>query len=282
MLIPAGRASRAGACRFPAASPCAPANNIPSAELTVTRHQSRVQAHSPVRSSPRPRPRDGTGGASASPRASHPAVTGNARRGWGQAIEHGPGTTAQLTSVDLQSGSSLNACDLASHGEKGVFGTAGVEPCLRAGAGICRPRRSHRSVCVRLQLNDRRMGVKIVAGSLRRGSPRGSCRSVASEACCRLVRLGLHSGRPGMPRSPGRSSGVRPMRVATRKLASDWYRYRPRGLGASRPSSRARCTACARVWTPSLLYMCRVWVLIVLTDTNNSEAISGAGRLVGR
>ena len=34
---------------------------------------------------------------------------------WGQAIEHGPGTTAQLTSVDLQSGSSLNTCDLASH-----------------------------------------------------------------------------------------------------------------------------------------------------------------------
>jgi hypothetical protein len=26
------------------------------------------------------------------PRASHPAVTGSARRGWGQAIEHGPGT----------------------------------------------------------------------------------------------------------------------------------------------------------------------------------------------
>jgi hypothetical protein len=34
---------------------------------------------------------------------------------WEQAIEHGPGTTAQLTFVDLQSASSLNACDLASH-----------------------------------------------------------------------------------------------------------------------------------------------------------------------
>ncbi len=34
---------------------------------------------------------------------------------WGQAIEHGPGTTAQLTSLDLQSGSSLDTCDLASH-----------------------------------------------------------------------------------------------------------------------------------------------------------------------
>ncbi len=27
------------------------------------------------------------------PRASHPAITSGARRGWGQAIEHGPGTT---------------------------------------------------------------------------------------------------------------------------------------------------------------------------------------------
>ena len=35
---------------------------------------------------------------------------------WGQAIEHGPGTTAQLIIiVDLQSSSSLNACDLVSH-----------------------------------------------------------------------------------------------------------------------------------------------------------------------
>src|SRR5436305_11655131 len=58
------------------------------------------------------------------PRASHPAVTSSARRGRGQAIEHGPGTTAQLTSVDLQSGSSLNACDLASHGESEVRGAA--------------------------------------------------------------------------------------------------------------------------------------------------------------
>jgi len=59
-------------------------------------------------------------------------------------------------------------------------------------------------------------------------------------------------------------------------------RYRLRGVGASRPRSRARSTACARVWTPSLAYMRRVWVLIVLTDTTSSEAISGPGRLVGR
>jgi hypothetical protein len=41
---------------------------------------------------------------------------------WGQAIEHGPGTTAQLTSVDLQSDSSLVTCDLASHVAEAVVG----------------------------------------------------------------------------------------------------------------------------------------------------------------
>ena len=94
-----------------------PRHNIPSCEALLHGASTGVYSRSPVRSSPRPHPRDGTGSASASPRASHPAVTGSARRGRGQAIEHGPGTTAQLTSVDLQSGGSLNACDLASHGE---------------------------------------------------------------------------------------------------------------------------------------------------------------------
>jgi hypothetical protein len=49
------------------------------------------------------------------PRASHPAITRNARRGGDRPTEHVPGTTAQLTSVDLQSSSSLNVCDLTSH-----------------------------------------------------------------------------------------------------------------------------------------------------------------------
>ena len=40
---------------------------------------------------------------------------GQRTSGRGQAIEHGPGTTAQLTSVDLQSSSSLVSCDIASH-----------------------------------------------------------------------------------------------------------------------------------------------------------------------
>jgi hypothetical protein len=46
----------------------------------------------------------------ASPRASHPAVTGGARRGQGQVVEHGPGTTRSPQLI-LQSGSSLVSCD---------------------------------------------------------------------------------------------------------------------------------------------------------------------------
>ncbi len=103
-----------------------PRHDIPSCEALLHGPSTGVYSRSPVRSSPRPRRRDGTSGASASPRASHPAVTGNARQGQGQAIEHGPGTTTQLTSVDLQSGSSLNACELASHGEYEVSGIAGA------------------------------------------------------------------------------------------------------------------------------------------------------------
>jgi hypothetical protein len=81
-----------GTRRFPAAVP-KPRNNIPPCEALVHEASTGVHSRSPVRSSPRPRLRDGTGSASVSPRASHPAVTGSARQGQGQAIEHGPGTT---------------------------------------------------------------------------------------------------------------------------------------------------------------------------------------------
>ena len=70
-----------------------PRHDIPPREALLHEASTGVQSRSPVRSSPRPRPRDGTGGASAFPRASHPAVTGSARQGRGQAIEHGPGAT---------------------------------------------------------------------------------------------------------------------------------------------------------------------------------------------
>jgi hypothetical protein len=56
-----------------------PALAHPSCGLRFTRHQSRFTFFT--------RP------ACASPRASHPAVTGDARRGRGQVAEHGPGTT---------------------------------------------------------------------------------------------------------------------------------------------------------------------------------------------
>jgi hypothetical protein len=52
--------------------------------------------------------------------------------------------------------------------------------------------------------------------------------------------------------------------------------------GDSRPSSRARVTAAARLCTSSLAYTLRMCVLIVFSDTNSSAAISGAERLVGR
>ena len=113
-----------------------PRHGVPPCEALLHGASTGVYSRSPVRSSPRLRPRGGTGGASAFPRASHPTVTGSARQGWGQAIEHGPGTTAQLTSVDLQSSSSLNACDLASHGEEQGTGSIEADTCNATSAGI--------------------------------------------------------------------------------------------------------------------------------------------------
>ncbi len=106
----------AGACRFAAAGPCT-RRHIPSTGSRLTRHQRGFKPFArPVFPSPV---------ATRMERAAlglfvpgfAPRRPGAERRtpGWGQAIEHGPGTTAQLTSFDLQSGSSLNACDLASH-----------------------------------------------------------------------------------------------------------------------------------------------------------------------
>ena len=85
-------ASPTGTRRFPAAVPL-PRHDIPPCEAPLHEASTGVQSRSPVRSSPRPRLRGGTGDASAFPRASHPTVTGSARQGRGQAIEHGPGTT---------------------------------------------------------------------------------------------------------------------------------------------------------------------------------------------
>ncbi len=67
-----------------------------------------------------------------------------------------------------------------------------------------------------------------------------------------------------------------------RRPADGGLDQRLREEGDSRPSSRARLTASARLCTPSLAYTLRRCVRIVFSDTNSSAAISGARRLVGR
>jgi hypothetical protein len=77
-----------------AASPCTPLQH-PTARGSASRGINESSSNSPVRSSPRLKPPDGTGAPWAFPRASHPADQGpdDARQGRGQAIEHGPETT---------------------------------------------------------------------------------------------------------------------------------------------------------------------------------------------
>jgi hypothetical protein len=60
---------------------------------------------------------DGTGALGLSPRLRTPPARSRQRTpGWGQAIEHEPGTTRSTSHQPiLQSGSSLTTCDLASH-----------------------------------------------------------------------------------------------------------------------------------------------------------------------
>jgi hypothetical protein len=74
-------------------------------------------SNSPVRSSPRPRPPGwNEPPLRLPPEASAPRRPGadDARRGWGQAVEHGPGTT-RSTSHPLILQSAVHSCDLASH-----------------------------------------------------------------------------------------------------------------------------------------------------------------------
>ena len=107
----------AGACRFAAAGPCT-RPHVPPAGARLTRHQRGFKPFArPVFPSLWPPGWIGPPlGSRLGLRTPPTRESDNARRGGGQAIEHGPGTTVQLTfSVDLQSGSSLNTCDLASH-----------------------------------------------------------------------------------------------------------------------------------------------------------------------
>ncbi len=108
--------SRPGACRFAAASPCTPPH-FPSTRISLNEAStkgSRVFAR-PI--FPRLWPPGWNGPPLGIPRASHPAdqEPDNARQGRDRPSSTDLELLAQLTSVDLQSGSSLVACDLASH-----------------------------------------------------------------------------------------------------------------------------------------------------------------------
>ena len=88
--LPAGTAYPTGACRFPAASPCTPLPH-PIAGLAMTRHH-RGSLRSPVRSSPRLWPPDGTGALGLSPELRTPPLPATHVR-VGTGLEHWPGTT---------------------------------------------------------------------------------------------------------------------------------------------------------------------------------------------
>jgi hypothetical protein len=90
----------------------------------------------PVRSSPRPRPRDGTSGASALPLSFAPHRHRQRTSGRGQAIEHGPGTTLYDIRRTSDLACSLNACDLASHGDEQVRGDLPTETRFRVRASL--------------------------------------------------------------------------------------------------------------------------------------------------
>ena len=71
-----------------------PRSGIPSSEASLHEASNEGSHRSPVRSSPRLWPPDGSGASWAFPRASHPAITRSARRGGDGSIEHGPETSS--------------------------------------------------------------------------------------------------------------------------------------------------------------------------------------------
>jgi hypothetical protein len=94
-----------------------PRHDIPPCEAPLHEASTGVHSRSPVRSSPRPRPRDGTGRRFGFPPelrtppspAAHVRVgTGHRARTWNNALRHLP---------NLRSCVFTHACDLASHGE---------------------------------------------------------------------------------------------------------------------------------------------------------------------
>jgi hypothetical protein len=117
-------------------------------------------SNSPVRSSPRPRPPGwNEPPLRLPPEASPPRRPGadDARRGWGQAVEHGPGTT-HSTSHPLILQSAVHSCDLASHRPWRASARARRRrPLLREAAArrSDQPDRLHGSVAWRLSHKSR-------------------------------------------------------------------------------------------------------------------------------
>jgi hypothetical protein len=103
----------AGACRSMAASPDHPAP-ASHRQGSASRGINEGLRDSPVRSSLACGRAGGTGSPWASPRASHPAVVGDARRGWDRPSSTDLELHAHIRLI-LQSGRSLVSCDLASH-----------------------------------------------------------------------------------------------------------------------------------------------------------------------
>jgi hypothetical protein len=97
--------------------------------------------------------------------------------------------------------------------------------------------------------------------------------------CGALLRNGplIRTGTPAQT-----ASGVRPSQAEAARLVRRDAPYARRTEGASRPRARARSTASWRLWTPSLAYRWRRWVLTVFTERNSSLAISCTVRWVGR
>lgn len=140
VLIPDRSHFPAGACRFAAASPCTPPY-FPSTRISLNEASTKGSHVFARPIFPRLWPPGWNGPPLGFPRASHPAgqEPDNARQGRDRPSSTDLELLAQLTSVDLQSGSSLVACDLASHVAKPSSGIAGVRHHLVA-VSIARPR----------------------------------------------------------------------------------------------------------------------------------------------
>ena len=146
---------RPGARRFAAASPCTPPH-FPSTGVCITRHhRGFTQFARPVFPSP-VAARMERAALGLYPRASHPAdqEPDDARQGGDRPSSTDLELHAQLTSVDLQSGSSLVVCDLGSHVAVALvrscaFGTIALEKCARHAAGLVL--RTGRSVLARVE-----------------------------------------------------------------------------------------------------------------------------------